>query len=198
MKENFNLCWEFTSRIEGARSNESGDPGGLTVWGVTQTFWPAQRLEAVTGQPDLEKLTREQAGLCFKKEAWDVVRADELPWPVDLAISDSAFNNGDGAAVRNLQGIVGAKPDGVYGPRTHAAVQQWLQERDQSGYELAKRFTERRMMNYIARVKRIEKEDPGGEKWGMPARAARVYLGEYWMPRLVQLYATIAMNPGRR
>ena len=197
MKENFDLCWGFTSQMEGPMSNESGDPGGLTVWGVAQTFWPAQRLEAVTGQKDLEKLTREQAGLCFKKEAWDQVRADELPWPADLAVSDSAFNNGDGAAIRNLQGIVGAKRDGVYGPKTTESVWRWLREHDDAGFELAKQFTERRMMNYINRVRDIEKNDPDGKKLGMPIKNARTYLGEYWMPRLMQLWMFVAENSGK-
>jgi lysozyme family protein len=58
----------------------------------------------------------------YRRNYWDMVRGDELPAGVDLAVFDWAVNSGVTRAARYLQGIVGARQDGHIGAATLAAV----------------------------------------------------------------------------
>ncbi len=112
---------------EGARSNDPGDSGGLTVYGHDQASWPdlldrvpaavrAQLPRTVSG------LTRAQALLAYRAGYWDLVRGDDLPAPLALLAFDAAVNQGQGWAPAVLQSVLGAHVDGDIGTETVEAA----------------------------------------------------------------------------
>jgi len=121
MKENFQKALDAVLHHEGGFVNHPKDPGGMTNLGCTKRVW-----EEWVGHPVDEKtmraLTPEDVAPLYKKKYWDAVRGDALPDGVDYIVFDTAINSGPGRAIKFLQGCVGADMDGVFGPKTLAAV----------------------------------------------------------------------------
>ena len=104
---------------EGGYSNHSADPGGETMWGVTEAV---ARANGYTG-PMLQ-LPQAEAKRIYKTLYWDKVQADALPDKVRYAVFDAAVNSGPGQAVRWLQRALGVADDGRIGPITLAYTRQ--------------------------------------------------------------------------
>ncbi|HZB63076.1 MAG TPA: glycosyl hydrolase 108 family protein [Microvirga sp.] len=106
---------------EGGFVHHPGDPGGATRFGITR-----ETLSRARGRPasvaDVRDLTRVEAAAIYRRFYWDVVRADELPQGLGLAVFDLAVNSGPSRAVRMLQGVLGVEPDGHVGPLTLSAA----------------------------------------------------------------------------
>ncbi|MFP3564674.1 glycoside hydrolase family 108 protein [Paraburkholderia sp. SIMBA_030] len=101
---------------EGGYSNKPADPGGETMWGVTQRV---ARAYGYAGA--MRDLPRDTAKAIAKKLYWDPLRLDELDARVAFQIFDANYNGGH--PVIWMQGAAGAKVDGLIGPSTIAAVQ---------------------------------------------------------------------------
>lgn len=93
--------------------NEENDPGGLTKYGIDQRSHP---------DVDIENLTLEQAADIYEREYWNKYHCGELPWPVSLVHFDGCVNMGAAQQIKNLQRVVGAIADGIWGPKTKQAV----------------------------------------------------------------------------
>lgn len=102
---------EFVLQHEGEWSNHPSDPGGRTRWGISSRAHP---------DVDLDTLTREQAIEIYRREYWERIRGDELPWPLVLVVMDHAVHSGVHRAVEMLQAQIGATVDGIVGPQTLA------------------------------------------------------------------------------
>lgn len=115
--ENFERAARFTMAHEGGAkiSDHAADPGGLTKYGISQKAYPGL---------DIRALTEERALDLYCHDYWDKIRGDELPWPVDLALFDYAFNSGPNQAIRDLQECLGLTVDGILGRYTLAAVRR--------------------------------------------------------------------------
>lgn len=103
----YNICFDRLIGHEGGYVNDPNDPGGETNWGVSKRSYP---------DLDIKSLTREDAREIYKRDFWDKVNADRLPFSVVYQLFDFAVNSGPETAVRTLQSIVGAAPDGHWGP----------------------------------------------------------------------------------
>jgi len=101
---------------EGGYVNDPQDPGGETIYGITRRDHP----DLWTNGPP----TREQAAERYRTHYWDMVKADELPWPLCLYVFDAAVNQGVEAAVGLLQKTLGLVRDGILGPVTLAAAKR--------------------------------------------------------------------------
>lgn len=101
---------------EGGYSNNPADPGGETMWGVTQRV---ARAYGYAGA--MRDLPRDTAKAIAKKLYWDPLRLDELDARVAFQIFDANYNGGH--PVIWMQGAAGAKVDGLIGSATIAAVQ---------------------------------------------------------------------------
>lgn len=123
MKENFEKCLELLLVHEGGYVNHPDDPGGETNLGVTKRVW-----EEWVGHPVNEKemrnLTPTMVAPLYKRKYWDACRADELVSGLDYCVFDIAVNSGVGRAIKLLQSVVGATPDGGYGSITAALVKK--------------------------------------------------------------------------
>lgn len=120
---NFTTALALLLEHEGGFSDHADDPGGATRFGITEAV--ARR---VGYRGDMRELPLELAERIYLEEYWKPVRADELPHGVRYVVFDAAVNSGVGQAVRWLQRAVGVKDDGVIGPVTLAAVNQYPAE----------------------------------------------------------------------
>ena len=101
--------------VEGGLSdrNLKDDPGGLTKFGISQKAYPKE---------DIRNITPERAKFLTKRDYWDTIQGDFLPWPIALTVFDMAFNSGVLQAVRTMQQALGVRPDGIMGPKTLEAA----------------------------------------------------------------------------
>jgi lysozyme family protein len=115
----------FTALIgnEGGYSNNSVDPGGETMWGITARV--ARKHGYVGAMRDLPLQT---AKAIAKAEYWDTVRGDELSPVLAFQLFDTCYNSGAGEAVMLLQRSLGVTADGSFGPATMSAVKAFPDE----------------------------------------------------------------------
>jgi len=71
---------------------------------------------------DIASLSRAGALAIFRHDVWDCICGDTQPQPVAAIVADEAWNQGLGAAGRDLQAALEVHVDGVIGPATMAAV----------------------------------------------------------------------------
>ncbi len=114
---NFDEAFHTLLGHEGGYSDDARDPGGKTMWGVTEKV---ARARGYTGP--MRDLPVEFAKQVYRPDYWDAVRADELPALVRYPVFDAAVNSGPVTSIRWLQRAVGVADDGILGPRTLAAV----------------------------------------------------------------------------
>lgn len=98
---------------EGGYVNDPRDPGGETKFGISKRAYP---------ELNIRSLTLTDAKRIYKRDYWDRVSGDLLPWPLNLFVFDYAVNSGVRKASLDLQKTLGASPDGKIGPMTFALI----------------------------------------------------------------------------
>jgi hypothetical protein len=93
MKKNFPLALAFVLRWEGGFVDDPRDPGGITKYGISQKSYP---------ELDIKSLTKVQAAEIYKRDYWNRVGGDSLPFPFDFLAFDTAVNCGVGRTNRWL------------------------------------------------------------------------------------------------
>lgn len=114
---NFETAFQKVLGFEGDYADHPDDPGGKTRYGITEAV---ARTAGYKG--DMRELPLDLAKRIYKNEFWDAVRADELPIGLRYLMFDAAVNSGVGQAIKWLQRTVGVVDDGIFGPKTMAAV----------------------------------------------------------------------------
>lgn len=112
MKDNFDAAFKYLMRVEGGLVNDVRDKGGMTKYGISQKAFPNLKIIDITP---------EQAKEIYKKHYWEPCHCDELPPSFDIAVFDSAVNQGVKRAVLTLQKALGVTADGIIGDKTIAA-----------------------------------------------------------------------------
>lgn len=141
--DRFPACLQVVLHHEGGFVDDPNDPGGATNMGITHKTLAAWRGRAVTAE-DVRNLTEHEASLIYRAEYWDRLRCGQLPAGVDLVVFDYGVNAGVSRSAMLLQGLVGAREDGVIGPKTIAAV------RRQRPDELVQSFGGSRLRQYMS------------------------------------------------
>ncbi len=113
----FNRAFDLLITHEGGFSNHPDDPGGATMYGITEVV---ARAEGYTGP--MRELTLDFAKQVYRKRYWDACRCDQMPDVLRYPLFDAAVNSGPGQAIKWLQAAVGVKADGAIGPVTQQAV----------------------------------------------------------------------------
>ena len=72
----------------------------------------------------MRALTKTEADRIYKEKYWDSVRGDYLPRGLDYAMFDYGVNSGPSQAIKALQRVIGAKPDGLFGAQTSKAIKR--------------------------------------------------------------------------
>lgn len=91
MKDSFSKAIAFSLLWEQWKSDDSADPGKLTIWGIASAYWPkdVERMKDMTS--DQAKL---YAMTFYKEKFWDALKCDDLSFPLDIVAFDSAVNLG--------------------------------------------------------------------------------------------------------
>ena len=114
---NFDTAFDLVLKHEGGYSDHKSDPGGKTMYGVTE------RVAREAGyKEDMRELPLDLAKRVYLERYWKPVRADDLPPSIRYAIFDAAVNSGPAQAALWLQRALGVKADGVIGPITLKAA----------------------------------------------------------------------------
>ena len=95
---------------EGTYSNNRADPGGETMWGVTEAV---ARANGYTG--DMRSLPQDFAKKGYRKAYWDAPGIVNLPPGVQFDVFDGAVNSGPAQSIKWLQRAVGVDDDGIIG-----------------------------------------------------------------------------------
>lgn len=128
----FQRCVAIVLKHEGGLVDHPRDPGGVTNFGISlRAAQGMGSLADVDGDGDVDRadiigMTVPMARAIYRALYWNVVRADDLPPGVDLAVFDWAVNAGPLRAARGLQRALGVDVDGAIGPVTL----RWARERD--------------------------------------------------------------------
>jgi lysozyme family protein len=113
----FDLAFAKLMESEGGHVHHPSDPGGETMFGVTQRV---AIQEGYTGR--MKDLPLATAKDIARRRYWDAVRCEELPPTLRYPMLDAAYHSGPAQAVRWLQRAVGTVDDGKLGPMTLAAA----------------------------------------------------------------------------
>lgn len=111
---NFDRAITLLLKHEGGYVNDPRDPGGETKYGITKRTYPNE---------DIKNLTPERAKEIYRKDFWEPIRGDELPFDVAFNLLDGAVNSGVSQSVRWMQRAAEIADDGVIGDETMKA---WL------------------------------------------------------------------------
>lgn len=101
---------------EGSYSNDPGDPGGETMWGIIKT---EARAHGYTG--DMHNLPKEFAKQIYRTDYWDLL-GDEVHPAIKFQAFDFGVNAGVGTSIRKLQAAIGVADDGKWGPVSAAKL----------------------------------------------------------------------------
>ena len=140
----FQDAHQFTAKWEGGLSDHPADRGGLTAYGATMGF--VQEIAATASGKNflqaigvalpvtkavMRQLRPGQVAAMFRRERWDALRLDELPFRQAAMLYDAAVNHGPAQAVKLSQrgynrcvahGVKLAV-DGILGPLSRKALQ---------------------------------------------------------------------------
>lgn len=125
----FKIYAEKLKKLEGGFSNDPDDAGGATKCGVT-----LERFREEFGKnktiADLQAMTEAQWTRIMKGGYWDKCGGDSIKnQSIAEIFVDWCINSGL-SMIRKVQGIVGAKADGIVGPKTLNLINvkdaQWL------------------------------------------------------------------------
>jgi lysozyme family protein len=94
MTDRFDICHPITASWEGGWSDHKADPGGPTMYGVTQATYTAARKRWGLLNRSVKLITKDEALRIYRFEYWDKCNASQLVPGVDLAVYDASVNSG--------------------------------------------------------------------------------------------------------
>ncbi|MCB1516137.1 MAG: glycoside hydrolase family 108 protein [Hyphomicrobiaceae bacterium] len=118
MQGNFDTCLDQTAVYEGGYSNHPKDPGGSTYKGVTQARYDLARERWGEPRRDVRQMNEAEWRRIYHDFYWVPVHGDELKAGVDNSTFDGGVNSGTSRGIKWLQGAIGARVDGQFGPET--------------------------------------------------------------------------------
>jgi len=137
---------------EGRFTDHPNDRGGATKYGITLRTLEWWRKRPVTVE-DVKNLTLDEAREIYIHKYIKAPGFDKVPESMlQLQLVDFGVNSGPGAAILNLQEILGVPADGKLGPRTLEALSQ----ADLNKVNIA--LLKRRLMMIARIVKRDNKQ----------------------------------------
>jgi lysozyme family protein len=135
----FLRCVNVVLQNEGGYVDHPQDPGGETNYGITKKEYP---------DLDIKNLTRAQSIDIYFIDYWSKMNLSGIKdEDLILNIFDMGVNAGIKTAVKMVQRIVGADPDGVIGPQTTELINNFpgnvadlfVQERKKYYFTIARR-----------------------------------------------------------
>lgn len=106
----FERAFEIVVGMEGGFVNDPHDPGGRTIYGITERDHPDLWAGGIP--------TIAAAQQRYREQYWALVHGDDLPWPLALFVFDAAVNQGVLPAIKMLQRALQTTQDGIIGRQT--------------------------------------------------------------------------------
>ncbi|ASY69392.1 glycosyl hydrolase 108 family protein [Sinorhizobium fredii] len=94
MSDRFDVCHPITAAWEGGWSNHKADPGGKTMYGITEKRWHEYQDKMKMKRTPVRTVTKAQALKFYRSEFWNTCGAASLFAGVDLAVYDASVNSG--------------------------------------------------------------------------------------------------------
>lgn len=173
-------------------TNHPRDPGGPTRYGVTQKVYDDYRSGKGQKQRSVKNIEMSEVEDIYRVRYWNGIRGDSLPAGVSYVVFDGAVNSGVAQSVKWLQRALGVNPDGVVGPATLNAVNEW------KNYDnLIDKICDRR----LAFLKALKTWSTFGRGWQSRVEQVRA-TGKAWAdgdvsPEPTKLFDTDATAKGR-
>lgn len=107
-EDNFQRSLAFTLPQEGGWADDPYDPGGATMQGITigtYTRWCKAKGLPVPTKADLRNIKPEVRDAIYREWYWQESGADEMEWPICVAVFDLAVNGGVGRAAQALAAV---------------------------------------------------------------------------------------------
>jgi lysozyme family protein len=164
MRDNYKSALTHVLVHEGGWSNHPRDPGGATMYGVTQRVYDAYRRRKLLPEQSVRQISRAELEAIYRTQYADKVRFDDLPYGVDYVVFDGAVNSGPAQSVKWLQRALGVAVDGVIGNATLQAAKEYP---DQDG--LIRKILDRRK----AFLRALSTWDTFGRGWTARVDQAR-------------------------
>lgn len=155
-RTSFDVALGFVLEREGGYQCDHDDPGNWTggkvgagdlrgtKYGISAKAYP---------NLDIATLTQWQARTIYEKDYWFNAFCDRLPGPLAVLAFDAAVNQGSHVAIMATQRAAGVDIDGVFGTRTHNAIQRcWAAD----PLQLIIRFAAARGWHYANTTERLE------------------------------------------
>jgi hypothetical protein len=101
--DKFKIALAFTKKVEGGLSMNPNDPGNWTGGRVDSGELKGTNFgisAAAYPNLDIKNLTIEQAEAIYKRDYWDTINGDSIPFPASTAVFDFAVNSGPSRALR--------------------------------------------------------------------------------------------------
>jgi lysozyme family protein len=124
----FQKAFELLIGNEGVYSDDPNDRGNWTggrintgelkgsKYGISAAAYPAL---------DIKNLTLEDARRIYYRDYWGPAGCDAVPDQIKFDLFDFAVNSGPRRAIKLLQLAIGAVDDGVLGPKTMMAINNY-------------------------------------------------------------------------
>ena len=123
MIDRFLICLPYTLTQEGSYSNDPHDPGGATMWGITQKEYDIWRKGQHVPVQDVRLLTTSERTTIYRTSYW-MPYCPAMPPGLDMSFFDTDVNEGAFQATKILQAALGVAVDGYFGPHTQDAIER--------------------------------------------------------------------------
>jgi lysozyme family protein len=126
----FEIAIPKVIKHEGGYVNDPKDSGGETKYGISKRAYP---------NLDIKNLTLQNAKAIYKKDYWDRIKGDLIKsQEIAESIFDFAVNAGVKTASKMAQLVLDVKPDGIIGPKTLKALNNFNKDLFIASFTLAK------------------------------------------------------------
>ena len=184
MNKIFESALKFTYHWEGGYSNRANDPGGATMFGVTQGVYNKYLQDKGLPIKPVSKITREESTDLYYKYYWLPAQCDKMCDALAIVMFDTAVNFGVSGAVMFLQETLGNLiVDGEFGPNTEAELE------DKNNYTTAKQMCEARIAYRYKRVHECPSQQENLQGWLNRDNALLEYIEKYHKPNVSELHA---------
>src|SRR5579871_1970425 len=79
---------------EGGYSNNPHDPGGSTMFGITQKTYDSYRIVYRLTRASVAQITAAERNQIYREQYWNHIQGDALRSGIDMSVFDCAVNSG--------------------------------------------------------------------------------------------------------